>query len=200
MSYIDRQLIPWVDSLPDPRLVPQYRGDWEAVEYEKADIVRFNDSLWISNAMTSVTESPANSAKWQSFNGALVTQNITNLSNTQLRTDTKVVATNSPVAINLATAIVVYSVSSSVDGRVRLYKTMGDAVSDQPRAVTDTPAVPIIFDLTLKANAPWVLNPVALGYSSTATYYLRVEPVTGTQAASVDLTILAQDKEELLNV
>ena len=200
MSYIDRQLIPWVDSLPDPRLVPQYRGDWEPVEYETADIVRSEGSLWISHDRTLTTESPTNSAKWKPINGALVTQNITNLSHTELRTDNKVVSTNAPIAVTLATAIVVYSLTSSVDGRVRLYRSMGDAVFDQPRSVDDAPSVPIIFDITVKANAPWTLHPVAHGYNSAKTFYLRVEPATAAASASVDLTILAQDKEELLNV
>jgi len=201
MTYIDRQIIPWVDSLPSPGLVPQWRGEWEAVPYEIGDVVRYNTALFITVDRTLATETPANSDKWKPMVGGLISQTINHLSNTQLTTESKVVSTDINAAITLAEAVVVYSLTSSVDGRIRMYASLDSATQDVTREPTQYPAVPIVLDVTVKANAPFSLSPVAHGYNSAKVYYLRIEPAVPASTAVVSLTILAQNREEeLLNV
>lgn len=65
MTLSNRQINPWVSSLPSPEVVPQYRGDWVAVNYELADVVRRGTTLWISHAATTANDVPGSSDKWK---------------------------------------------------------------------------------------------------------------------------------------
>lgn len=60
-----RGIKPWKSTLPDPELVPQYRGIWTAgVKYEISDIVLYNNGLYISHASQN-NDSPTNLVKWK---------------------------------------------------------------------------------------------------------------------------------------
>lgn len=62
---LNRTINPWHNSLPTPELVPQYRGVWNPVPYEIADIVTLGTGFYISTIPTSATDMPGVSAKWE---------------------------------------------------------------------------------------------------------------------------------------
>lgn len=61
---IDRTLKGSIEQGSD-RLYPQYRGEWEPVPFAVADLVRYNNSLYVAEQDTLATDTPGISPKWQ---------------------------------------------------------------------------------------------------------------------------------------
>lgn len=63
---VDRTLNQWNSTLPSPDLVPQYRGDWAAVTYQKADVVNYGGNTYIALVDTTAAQVPgSNPAIWK---------------------------------------------------------------------------------------------------------------------------------------
>lgn len=69
MTNYDRTITPWA-SLPDPNLVPQFKGEWVAKSYTAADIVVGVDGKsYISYGNTTAQDVPGQSGLWKEFIG-----------------------------------------------------------------------------------------------------------------------------------
>lgn len=79
---INRSINPWTSSLPDPSLVPQYRGEWTSTPYEAADVVDYLGGLFISNAPTKASDLPGTSTKWTSIVSPTTLNEFVDLANT----------------------------------------------------------------------------------------------------------------------
>lgn len=60
----DRTLTQNVSTLPNLELIPQYKGAWAAIGYEKSDIVTYAGTTYIANAVTTAEDIPGVSPKW----------------------------------------------------------------------------------------------------------------------------------------
>lgn len=61
---INRGINPWITTLPNPNLVPQFRGGWQPVAYEAADIVIYNKSAYIALGPVTNTTPPGINDSW----------------------------------------------------------------------------------------------------------------------------------------
>lgn len=64
-----RSINPWNSSLPEPMLVPQFRGNWSATNFELSDVTLYNKGLYIAVQPTIASDNPETSNKWQLIAG-----------------------------------------------------------------------------------------------------------------------------------
>lgn len=77
---INRGINTWNNTIPDLRLVPQFRGDWASVPYELADLVLHHNSVYIATAPTTTFDEPGKSSKWNRWiDGTLIPVTLENV-------------------------------------------------------------------------------------------------------------------------
>lgn len=104
MSINRDQLGNELTTLPQLELVPQYRGVWAAVSYEKSDMVIFNEGLYIANKNTTPYDVPGRTASWQPIVQVNPTINLPGLTSKVLTDNVSIQKINTN---NLSTELVV---------------------------------------------------------------------------------------------